>query len=221
MDINVLYEDDHLLIIEKPAVIPSHKKGTEGEDLMKSLKEYIGGDDELYPEAEEILDTPIGGAAVFAKSGKGAGLFGDESGNRNVSRHYRAIVRGQMPSGADTLTNHLVQNERNKLYVITDEDDKDAIKSQLHYKVIDRDEDNDLTLMDIELEKGYSSLIRVQLANVGNTIHGDTDHGQHYNKIGQPVALWSYSVSVIPPEKEEAVTVESSPPDEKPWSHFY
>lgn len=221
MDINVLYEDEHLLVIEKPAIIPSYKRGDEGEELMKSLKEHSTDVGEIYPESDEVLDTPIGGAAVFAKTAEAASLFSSDGDKSKVGRHYRAIVRGQMPKKADTLTNHLVQNEENNLYIITDDDGEDAVKSVLHYEVVDRDEENDLTLMDIQLDKGYSSLIRVQLANLGNTIHGDTDHGQHYNKIGQPVALWSHSVTFKHPEKDETVTAESTPPDEKPWNHFY
>ncbi len=221
MNINILYEDEHLLIIEKPGIIPSYKKGTEGEELMNALKEHTKTDKDLHPESDEVLHSLIGGAAVFAKTPDAASLFSDDEDKRNVKRHYRAIVRGQMPSREDTLTDHLVQNERNNLHIITDENDEDAIKSVLHYKVIDRDKENDLTLMDIELEKGYSSLIRVQLANLGNTIHGDTDHGQHYNKIGQPIALWSHTVEVVHPADNEKVSAESTPPKEEPWNHFY
>lgn len=225
MDINILYEDDHLLIIEKTAVIPSYIEGTEGEDLLNALKEHVKKSDAeseaLHPEADEILGSPIGGAAVFAKDDDTASFLKQNNEKNNVTRKYRAIVRGKMPNDEDTLTDYLVRNSENNSFSITNEDDENAIKSVLHYKVIDRDPKDDLTLMEIEMEKGYSYHIRVQLANVGNVLHGDTNYGQHYNKVGQPIALWSYSVNVRHPAEEGSTAVESTPPDEAPWDHFY
>lgn len=223
MNTNILYEDDHLLIIEKSAITPSYIEGTEGEDLLNSLKEHIKNsnaeNDDLYPEADEILGSPIGGAAVFSKTSDTASYLMQD--NNNITRKYRAIVHGQMPKDEDTLTDYLIKNSENNSFSITNENDEKAIKSALHYKVIDRDSEDDLTLMEIEMEKGYSYHIRVQLANVGNVLHGDTNHGQHYNKVGQPIALWSYSVNVKHPAKESSAAVESTPPDEAPWNHFY
>lgn len=225
MDTNILYEDDHLLIIEKSAIIPSYIEGTEAEDLLNALKEHMkksnAESDELFPEADEILGSPIGGAAVFAKNADTASSLkhGNEKGK--VTRKYRAIVRGKMPKDEDTLTDYLHKNTEDNSFTITDEKDENAIKSVLHYKVIDRDPEDDLTLMEIEMEQGYSYHIRVQLANIGNVLHGDTNYGQHYNKVGQPIALWSYSVDVRHPDKEIPTAVESTPPDEAPWNHFY
>lgn len=225
METNILYEDDHMLIVEKSAIIPSYMEGTEGEDLLNALKEHIKENDEqsgdLYPEADEVLDSPIGGAAVFAKTAETASLLSQDLENNRVKRKYRAIVRGKMPRDEDTLTDHLLKNTENNSFSITGKDNEEAIKGVLHYKVIDRDEMNDLTLMEIEMEKGYSYHIRVQLANVGNVLHGDTNYGQHYNKVGQPIALWSYAVDVEHPAKDETVSVESTPPDEVPWNTFY
>lgn len=225
METNILYEDDHMLIVEKSAIIPSYMEGTEGEDLLNALKEHIKENDEqsgdLYPEADEVLDSPIGGAAVFAKMAETASLLSQDLENNRVNRKYRAIVRGKMPRDEDTLTDHLLKNTENNSFSITGKDNEEAIKGVLHYKVIDRDEMNDLTLMEIEMEKGYSYHIRVQLANVGNVLHGDTNYGQHYNKVGQPIALWSYAVDVEHPAKDETVSVESTPPDEVPWNTFY
>jgi len=225
MHTNILYEDDNLLIIEKSAIIPSYNESTEAEDLLNALKEHMKKSDaeseDLYPETDEILGSPIGGAAVFAKNADAASFLTENNEKNNVTRKYRAIVRGKMPKDEDTLTDHLIRNPENNSFSITDEDDRSAIKSVLHYKVIDRDPSDDLTLMEIEMEKGYSYHIRVQLANVGNVLHGDTSHGQHYNKVGQPIALWSYSVNVQLPSKDSPAAVESTPPDEAPWNHFY
>ncbi|SDL30930.1 pseudouridine synthase [Lacicoccus qingdaonensis] len=225
MDTNILYEDNDLLIIEKSAIIPSYIEGTEAEDLLNALKEHMkksdADNDELYPEADEILGSPIGGAAVFAKNANTASFLTQNDKKNNVTRKYRAIVRGKMPKDEDTLTDYLIRIPENNSFSITGEDDKNAIKSALHYKVIDRNAEDDLTLMEIEMEKGYSYHIRVQLANVGNVLHGDTNHGQHYNKVGQPIALWSYSVNVQHPSKDSLAAVESTPPDEAPWDYFY
>ena len=225
MDTNILYEDDHLLIIEKSAIIPSYIEGTEADDLLNALKEHMkksdAESDDLYPEADEILGSPIGGAAVFAKTADTASFLTQGDEENKVTRKYRAIVRGQMPRDEATLTDYLIKNPDNNSFSITDENDESAIKSVLNYKVIDRDADDDLTLMEIEMEKGYSYHIRVQLANVGNVLHGDTNHGQHYNKVGQPIVLWSYSVKVKHPAMENSAAVESIPPDEAPWDHFY
>src|SRR5699024_2201493 len=114
-----------------------------------------------------------------------------------------------------------IRNPENNSFSITDEDDRSAIKSVLHYKVINRDPSDDLTLMEIEMEKGYSYHIRLQLANVGNVPHGETSNGQHYNKCGKPIALRCFCVNVLLPSNDSPTAVESTPLDEAPRNHFY
>lgn len=78
-----------------------------------------------------------------------------------------------------------------------------------------------LSLLEIQLETGRSHQIRVQLANAGNVLYGDQKYGQHANKVGQQIALWSHILEVKHPTKDEIISVECPPPDKMPWNRFF
>lgn len=225
MKLNILYEDNHLLIVQKPVNIPVQEDSSGDKDFLNILKEYIKENENkpgnVYLGLVHRLDRPVGGAIVFAKTSKAASRLSDQLRQNKIVRKYKAIVRGHMSVHENTLTDHLLKNRKNNTVNVVDKNEKDAKKAVLHYKVMDTDKKSNLSLLEIELETGRSHQIRVQLANAGNVLFGDQKYGRHYNKTGQQIALWSHTLEVKHPTKDEIISVECPPPDKNPWDKFF
>lgn len=224
MNINILYEDNHLLIVEKPVNIPVQEDASGDKDLLNILKDYIKKNENkpgnVYLGLIHRLDRPVGGAIVFAKTSKAASRLSDQLRQNKIIRKYKAVVRGRMHAPEKTLTDHLLKDRRKNQVSVVKAGTKGAKKAILHYRVISRDEKTDLSLLEIELETGRSHQIRVQLANAGNVLFGDQKYGRQYNKTGQQIALWAHILEVKHPTKDEMVSVECPPPDAHPWNLF-
>lgn len=224
MNINILYEDNHLLIVEKPVNIPVQEDASGDKDLLNILKDYIKRNENkpgnVYLGLVHRLDRPVGGAIVFAKTSKAASRLSDQLRRNKIIRKYKAVVRGRMQVPERTLTDHLLKDRKKNQVSVVKAGAKGAKKAILHYRVISRDEKNDLSLLEIELETGRSHQIRVQLANAGNVLFGDQKYGQGRNKAGQQIALWAHTLEVKHPTKDEMVSVECPPPDAHPWNLF-
>ena len=225
MNINVLYEDNHLLIVEKPVNIPVQEDASGDTDLLNMLKGYIKENENkpgnVYLGLVHRLDRPVGGAIVFAKTSKAASRLSDQLRQNKIVRKYKAIVRGHVSVPENTLTDYLLKNRKNNTVNVVDKNKKDAKKAVLHYKVIGNDKKNSLSLLEIELETGRSHQIRVQLANIGNVLYGDQKYGQSQNKVGQQIALWAHTLEVKHPTKDEIISVECLPPEKAPWDRFF
>ncbi|HIV81763.1 MAG TPA: RluA family pseudouridine synthase [Candidatus Salinicoccus merdavium] len=225
MNINILYEDNHLLIVEKPVNIPVQEDASGDKDLLNMLKAYIKENENkpgnVYLGLVHRLDRPVGGAIVFAKTSKAASRLSDQLRQNKIVRKYKAVVRGKVSPSKDTLTDYLYKNRKNNTVTVVDKNKKDAKKAILHYKVLGNDKKNSLSMLEIELETGRSHQIRVQLANEGNVLYGDQKYGKNRNKVGQQIALWAYTLEVKHPTRDEIISVECPPPDKTPWSNFH
>lgn len=225
MGINVLYEDNHLLIVEKPVNIPVQEDASGDEDLLNMLKNYIKVKENkpgnVYLGLVHRLDRPVGGVIVFAKTSKAASRLSDQLRRNKIIRKYKVIVRGRMPAREETLTDHLLKDRRKNQVNVVGRNVNGAKKAVLHYKSIATKEAKGLTLLEVRLETGRSHQVRVQLANAGNPLFGDQKYGRQRNKAGQQIALWAYFLSFKHPTKDEMVEVECPPPDKHPWNLFF
>ncbi|AKG72823.1 RluA family pseudouridine synthase [Salinicoccus halodurans] len=222
MHINVLYEDNHLLIVEKPVNIPVQGDSSKDRDLLNILKQYIK---EKYNKPGDVylglihrLDRPVGGAMVFAKTSKAASRLSDELRRHQIYRKYLAVTRGFLPKKKGRLTDYLWKDRRKNIVSAVSPDNKDAKKAVLDYKVLQSSTEG--SLVEVELKTGRSHQIRVQFANQGSPLYGDQKYGQHVNKPGQQIALWASRLSIKHPTKGEMITVDCPPPDKHPWSEF-
>jgi 23S rRNA pseudouridine1911/1915/1917 synthase len=220
MDIPILYEDNHLLIVEKPMNMPVQEDASGDPDLLtllkKDLKIRYNKAGNVYLGLVHRLDRPVGGAIVFAKTSKAASRLADALRKRNIQRKYLAVVRG-IPRKKEALLEHfLYKNARKNLVQIVSRDHQNGKKAVLEYKVLGS-RDN-LSLLAVKLHTGRSHQIRVQLAGSGFPLFGDQKYGQHANRPGQQIALWAYSLEFEHPVKKEAVKIESCPPNKHPWN---
>lgn len=222
MHINVLYEDNHLLIVEKPVNIAVQEDASKDMDLLNMLKSYIkekyNKPGDVYLGLVHRLDRPVGGVMVFARTSKAASRLSNELRKQQIYRKYKAIIRGTLPNKQGELVDYLYKDRKKNLVSVVSSKNKDGKKAILEYKVLSK-KDN-LSMLEVELKTGRSHQIRVQLANQGTPLYGDQKYGGHVNKHGQQMALWASSLSVKHPTKDEMITVESEPPKEYPWAEF-
>lgn len=222
MHINVLYDDNHLLIVEKPVNIAVQEDASKDMDLLNMLKSYIkekyNKPGDVYLGLVHRLDRPVGGVMVFARTSKAASRLSNELRKQQIYRKYKAIIRGTLPNKQGELVDYLYKDRKKNLVSVVSSKNKDGKKAILEYKVLSK-KDN-LSMLEVELKTGRSHQIRVQLANQGTPLYGDQKYGEHVNKHGQQIALWASSLSVKHPTKDEMITVESEPPKEYPWAEF-
>ena len=201
MKLNVIYEDNHIIVVEKPANIPSQKDNTNDIDMLTIIKDYLK---EKYDKKGNVylglvhrLDRPVGGIMVFAKTSKAASRLSDQIRKNEFKKTYIAIVDGVLKQKQGTWKDYLIKNEKTNITTTTTKGrGKEAI---LDYKVID--EKNNLSMLKINLKTGRSHQIRVQTSSRGYPIVGDSKYGKNEGKIN--IALFAYELSFIHPTKKE------------------
>lgn len=215
--INIIYEDNHLLVVEKPVNIPVQKDTSSDIDLITMLKDYrIKNENkkgDAYIGLVHRLDRPVGGIMVFAKTSKSASRLSDQIRQNNFHKTYYAVVNGRSQKEG-TFEDYLIKNEKeNKSYVTTKEKGK---YSCLKYKLIDT-KDN-LSLVKINLITGRSHQIRVQFSTRGYPLVGDSKYGNNPNNIN--IALFASSITFNHPTTKEELTFNIGLPKRYPFNLF-
>jgi 23S rRNA pseudouridine1911/1915/1917 synthase len=214
--INILYEDNHIIVVEKPINIPVQEDDSKDKDLLTMIKEYIkvkyNKPGNVYVGLVHRLDRPVGGIMVFAKTSKAASRLSEQMRVKDIKKKYYAVVEG-IVKDSDTLIDYLSKNTKtNTVYV--DKNGKEAILSYKRVKMI-----NNLSLVDIELKTGRNHQIRVQFSSRNTPLWGD----QRYNKnakVGEQIALYSYYLSFIHPTTKEVMEFSLNLPNREPFKLF-
>ena len=158
--INIIYEDNHLLVVEKPINIPTQEDNTKDKDLLTILKEYIkekyNKPGNVYLGLVHRLDRPVGGIMVFARTSKAAARLSEQVRNKTFKKTYNAVVIGNI-NKEGKLKDYLLKDEKKNI-VKVDKNGKEAI---LNFKKLDFK--NNMSLVEINLETGRSHQIRVQM----------------------------------------------------------
>lgn len=169
MKLNVLYEDNHLLIVEKPVNMPVQEDSSKDMDLLNLSKQYLV---EKYDKPGEAflglvhrLDRPVGGVILFGKTSKGASRISNEIRLNRLDRVYYTVVRGIPKKNKATLTDFLLKDNRTNMTSVVNKSNKDAKKAILDYEVVQTDRKENLSLLKVKLHTGRSHQIRVQLSS--------------------------------------------------------
>lgn len=220
--IDVLYEDNHLIIVNKPVNVPVQLDDSNDMDLLTMVKQYIK---EKYNKPGNVyiglihrLDRPVGGAIVFAKTSKAASRMSNLLRKKEVEREYVAVVHGHIEKEYDRLTHYLWKDRKHNQVYVRQKDDKEAKIAKLSYDVLQQKDR--YTMVKVTLETGRSHQIRVQFQAIGHPLYGDQKYGSKVNKPGQQIALWSHLLRFEHPVKKEEVLIISNPPNEYPWNLF-
>ena len=210
MNLKVIYEDNHIIVVIKPAGIPVQQDKTGDKDMITIIKEYLkekyNKPGNVYLGLVHRLDRMVGGLMVFAKTSKAASRISEYIREKNFKKKYYAIVNGKLEINKKViLENYLVKNEKMNMSRVVDPNTKNAKYAQLEYTPIKniRLRDKEYTLVDIDLKTGRHHQIRVQFSSIGNPLYGDQKYGQKQNKVGQNLALWSYYLSFFHSTKDE------------------
>ncbi len=212
--IRILYEDNHLLVVEKPVNLPVQADASGDPDLLTLLKNYIRSryekPGEVYLGLVHRLDRPVGGIMVFAKTSKAAARLSAQFASHEAKKRYCAIVRGR-PKPKDTLTDWLYKDETTFSSRVVAPETEGAKQARLSYALLGQAEDT--ALLDIALDTGRPHQIRVQLMHAGYPIVGDQRYGTG-EQAGEQIRLWAYALTLSHPTLKENMTFFSAPP----WS---
>ena len=212
----IIYEDNHLLVVEKPQNVLVQADNTNDLDLLTSLKKYIkekyNKPGEVYLGLVHRLDRPVGGVMVFARTSKSASRLSNMIRIDEFEKTYLAVVEGALPE-EDVFEDYLLKLENENRTIV----DKNGKYSKLSYKLLGFKDG--LSLVKIKLETGRSHQIRVQFSSRGYALWGD----QKYNskaKVGEQIALWAYELRFKHPVRDELMDFKCNPPLKYPWTLF-
>ena len=216
--IKILYEDNHLLGVEKPVNMPVNEDSSKDPDLLSEAKEYIRvkyqKPGNVYLGLVHRLDRPVGGAMIFARTSKAASRLSDAIRTNKVHKTYLAVLDGVPKKTEDTLVDYLVKDHRTNMVTVTDE--AHGKRSVLRYETIASKAGR--TLVKVHLETGRSHQIRVQFSSRKLPLVHDQRYNPHPGN-GQ-IALWAYQLEFPHPVSKETVTLTSLPPMEDVWALF-
>ena len=217
--LKILYEDNHIIVVEKPPNVPSQADKTTDEDMITIIKKYIkekyNKPGNVYLGLVHRLDRPVGGVMVFAKTSKAASRLSEQVRNKTFKKEYLAIVDGKLDVKSGTLEDYLVKNERNNLSKVTNKETKNAKYAKLDYEVLKYSKEINLSVLRILLHTGRHHQIRVQLANMGHSICGDQKYGTRGR--GKQISLWAYKLTIEHPITKESMTFIDIPEKIGPW----
>lgn len=217
-NINILYEDNHLLVVVKPQNIPVCPDSSKDKDLLSILKEYLkekyNKPGNVYLGLVHRLDRPTEGIMVFAKTSKCAERLARQITKKEFKKTYYAVICG-IPKKEDTLNDYLIKNEKTNTSSVTTE--KLGKLSTLTYQTI-KSIDN-LTLVKINLQTGRHHQIRVQFSSRNLPLYGD----HRYNKQvenNSNIALIAKQLSFYHPTTKELLNFEIDLPKKYPYTLF-
>ncbi len=206
---NVVYEDNHLLIVEKPPNLLTQGDATGDPCLADEAKAYLkakyqkSGD--AYLGLVHRLDRPVGGLVALARTSKAASRLSDQLRTHAMRREYLAVVHGADIADSGTLTDFLLDDNGTVRVVPSGTDS--AKEAVLRFQTLGRRET--FALLHIQLETGRKHQIRVQLQNFGHPIVSDMRYGS--DDAGEPIALWGATLTLTHPTLKTEMTFYSRP----------
>lgn len=219
-NLKVIYEDNHILVVEKPPNIPSQSDKTNDINMLTICKKYIkekyNKPGNVYLGLVHRLDRPVGGIMIFAKTSKAASRLSNQVREKIFKKKYLAVVDGKPENKTGILEDYLYKDERNNISKVVNKDKKNAKYAKLEYELIVYDEVKNLSLLSINLYTGRHHQIRVQLSNFGHSIFGDQKYGTRGK--GKQIALWAYELEIEHPITKEKMTFKDLPQSKGTWS---
>lgn len=216
--LEVIYEDNHVIVVVKPVGIPSQQDKSEDLDMLSMVKEYIKGKynkpGNVYVGLVHRLDRMTSGLMVFAKTSKAASRLSESIRVGDFKKEYIAAVEGKLiKNGA--LENYLVKDERTNTSKVVDKNTKNAKLAKLEYFVLGNTvyKEKEYTYVRVKLFTGRHHQIRVQFSNIGHTLYGDVKYGGIKGDLG----LVACKLKFIHPTKDEILEFEYMPKKENIW----
>lgn len=218
-NLKVIYEDNHVIVVQKEVNIPSQSDKTEDLDMLSIIKQYLkdkyNKPGNVYLGLVHRLDRPVGGVMVFAKTSKAASRLSEQVRNKILKKQYLAVVDGKINEKQGVLEDYLYKDERNNISKVVNKEKKNSKYASLDYEVLTYNEIKNLSLVKINLHTGRHHQIRVQFSNFGHSIFGDQKYGTRGK--GKQIALWAYKLEIEHPVTKEHMEFESMPKTTGTW----
>ena len=186
-NLNVLYEDNHIIVVEKPVNIPSQADKTGDIDMLTIIKQYI----------------------------KAASRLSEEVRLKQFEKKYLVIANGKFEKDKGELEDYLLKNQAKNMSKVVKEGTKNSKLAKLDYEVIKYDPDLNLSVVKINLHTGRHHQIRVQLSSRNHSIYGDQKYGGRGH--GKQICLWAYSLKIIHPITKQEMKFELYPQKIGSW----
>ena len=215
----IIFEDNHIIVVEKPVNIPSQADKTGDIDMLTIIKEYLkekyNKPGNVYLGLVHRLDRPVGGVMVFAKTSKAASRLSNQVREKQFEKTYLAIVNGKMEQETGILKDYMYKDERNNMSKVVPEGTKNSKSAVLDYEVLKYSKELNLSVLKINLHTGRHHQIRVQLSSRNHSIYGDQKYGGRGH--GKQIALWAYELKFYHPITNEKLVFESIPSKIGSW----
>ena len=216
MNLRILHEDEHVIVCYKPAGIATQTAKMGAQDMESLLKNYLYKKEKKMPYIAVIhrLDQPVEGILVFAKTPFAAKELNKGLQGAGFGKYYKAVVCGILKEKKATLEDYLVKDGKTNTSRVGKKDEAEAKKAVLAYEVIQQTDSK--SLLKIKLETGRHHQIRVQMANMGCPIWGDTKYnsGENVDKSWKNIALCAYHLEFVHPKTKKKMTFEIEPEGE-------
>lgn len=210
MNLNVIYEDNHVIVVVKPKGIPSQADKSKDKDMLTIVKEYIN---EKYNKSGNVyvglvhrLDRMTEGLMVFAKTSKAASRLSMYIRDGDLKKEYLAVVYGRLKIGTtQELKDYVLKNESSNISKVVKENTNGAKEALLEYKTIGNTiyRDKECSYIVVKLYTGRHHQIRLQMSNIGYPLVGDVKYGLPQK---DDLALVAYKLRFIHPTKDEIMS---------------
>lgn len=219
--LNVLYEDNHVIVVLKPQNVPTQEDESKDLDMLTMVKDYIkekyNKPGNVYVGLVHRLDRPTGGVMVFAKTSKSATRLSEQVKNKEMTKKYLAVTAKVPQKEQGKLVNYLLKNPKTNTVSVVPQLTSGAKLAELEYKVLDSV--NDRALVEVNLFTGRSHQIRVQFKHIGCPLVGDARYGEA--TANKKLALWAYYLKFSHPTTGKTLTFKVFPPvEESPWNNY-
>ena len=213
----ILYEDADLIVCHKPAKIAVQTKKSGMQDMVSLLKNYLYKQMEVkkepYLAVIHRLDQPVEGVLVFAKTPEAARELNRQLQSTGFGKYYKAVLCGIPKKEEGHLCDYMKKDGKTNTSFIVDKSEKDAKKAILDYKVEEKNEEKNLSLVSIKLETGRHHQIRVQMSHLGCPIWGDTKYNPKMkeDKGWKQIALCACELEFTHPKTKKKMKFEVEP----------
>jgi len=218
-NLDVLYEDNHLIIINKRVGDLVQGDKTRDKPLNEIVKEYIK---DKYQKPGNVflgvvhrLDRPTSGIVIFAKTSKALERLNKMLRDKEIKKTYLAVVQNKQIPKKDTLIHYLRKNPKNNKAIVFSKPTENTKKAILHYQIIA--ELDNYNVLEVDLETGRHHQIRAQLAAIKAPIKGDLKYGFNRSNKDGGIHLHAYKIEFLHPVKKEKIAIKSIPKSDTIW----
>ena len=219
-NLDILFEDNHIIVINKQPGDISQGDKTGDIPLSEVVKSYIkekyNKPGNVYLGVVHRLDRPTSGVIIFAKTSKALERLNKKLRDKEIQKTYWAVVKNKPPKVTDTLVHFLKKDHQKNKSKAYEKEIRDAKKATLHYSVVKQLEN--YYLIEIQLETGRHHQIRSQLAHIGCPIKGDLKYGFPRSNTDASIHLHARKIEFMHPVSKELLTFVAKPPNDPVWN---